>query len=283
MNIVAPVAEMGWSSCASTIHQRPVGAAATGRRTLLVAAGGSRYRAIVSVRPIRAVCFDFQDTLATFRVGGPYGLYVEAAAALGIAVSESELLMDTTSAWAEYQTPLGPDHAAYSTDEETFLGVRAAVHARRLRAAGVEAEAAEQIGRRIDILEADPGRYELFPDTLPALDRLAQAGVQAVVVSNHIWRLPEVVRGLGLAAKLEGVITSARVGYRKPHPNIFRAALRLTGTAPGDTLMVGDSVRDDVEGALAVGMRAALLDRAGRHRPVAGASVIRSLLDIPLA
>jgi putative hydrolase of the HAD superfamily len=236
----------------------------------------------VTAAPIRAVCFDFQDTLATFRVGGPYGLYVEAAAELGVAVAERDLLMDTTSAWADYQTPLGPDHSAYSTDEETFLDVRAAVHARRLRAAGVEAEVAERIGRRIDILEADPGRYALFPDTLPALERLAQAGVQALIVSNHIWRLPEVVRGLGLGAKVEGVLTSARVGYRKPHPAIFRAALRLTGTAPGDTLMVGDSVRDDVEGALAVGMRAALLDRGGRHRPVGEAPVIRSLLDIPL-
>jgi putative hydrolase of the HAD superfamily len=236
----------------------------------------------VTARPIRAVCFDFQDTLATFRDGGPYGLYVDAAAEYGVVVSEDALLMDTTSAWADYQTPLGPDHSAHSTDEATFLEVRAAVHARRLCAAGVEAEVALQIGRRVDLLEADPARYRLFPDTLPALDRLAQAGVQAVIVSNHIWRLPEVVRGLGLAAKVEGVLTSARVGYRKPHPGMFHAALRLTGTAPGETLMVGDSVRDDVEGALGVGMRAALLDRDGRHRRVEGATVVRSLLEIPL-
>lgn len=232
--------------------------------------------------PTRAVCFDFQDTLATFRDGGPYRLYVDAAAEFGVTVSEGALLMDTSSAWADYQTPLGPDHSAYSTDEETFLGVRAAVHARRLRAAGVEAEVALQIGRRIDILEADPARYRLFPDTLPALDRLAQAGVQAVILSNHIWRLPEVVRGLGLGAKLEGVLTSARVGYRKPHPGMFRAALRLTGTAPGETLMVGDSVRDDIEGAIGIGMRAALLDRSGRHRRLDGAAVVRSLLEVPL-
>ena len=231
---------------------------------------------------VRAVCFDFQDTLATFRVGGPYGLYVEAAAHFGVTVAEESLLMETSSAWADFQTPLGPDHSAASTNEEAFLAVRAAVHARRLCAAGVERAIAEQIGRRIDLLEADPDRYELFPDTLPALDRLAQAGVPAVILSNHIWRLPEVVRGLGLGSRVEGVLTSARVGFRKPHPNIFRAALRLTGTAPGETLMVGDSVRDDVEGALRAGMRAVLLDRSGTHRRLEGADVIRSLMDIAL-
>jgi putative hydrolase of the HAD superfamily len=50
----------------------------------------------------------------------------------------------------------------------------------------------------------------------------------------------------------------------KPSPLIFGAALELVGCEPGAALMVGDSPRDDIGGARAVGMRALLLDRAGR-------------------
>ena len=41
--------------------------------------------------------------------------------------------------------------------------------------------------------------------------------------------------------------------------------LELLGVAPGDALMVGDTVGDYVEGALAVGMQAVLVDREGRY------------------
>jgi putative hydrolase of the HAD superfamily len=51
----------------------------------------------------------------------------------------------------------------------------------------------------------------------------------------------------------------------KPSPLIFRAALELVGCEPRAALMVGDSPRDDVAGARAVGMHALLLDRAGLH------------------
>jgi len=232
--------------------------------------------------PIRAACFDFQDTLATFRDGNGYRLYIEAAAERGVTVTSEQLEMDTANAWAAYQTPLGPDHSAHSGDEASFLAVRAAVHARRLTAAGVEQALAIEIGRRIDALEADAARYRLYDDTVPALERLAAAGWRAVILSNHIWRLPEVVAALGLDRLIAGVVTSARVGYRKPHPAMFAAALAVAGTARGETLMVGDSIRDDVEGAQRAGMRATLLDRAGRHAGFTRAPVIRSLTEIPL-
>ena len=41
--------------------------------------------------------------------------------------------------------------------------------------------------------------------------------------------------------------------------------LERLGVEPEDAAMVGDSIDDDVEGARALGMRAFLLDREGRH------------------
>ena len=49
----------------------------------------------------------------------------------------------------------------------------------------------------------------------------------------------------------------------KPHPSIFQAALDLLGTTAAESVMVGDSPSDDIEGALRIGMRAVLLRRSG--------------------
>jgi FMN phosphatase YigB (HAD superfamily) len=91
--------------------------------------------------------------------------------------------------------------------------------------------------------------------------------------------------------KLDGLITAAvsssEHGLMKPHPSIFRAALALMGIAPSAAVMVGDSVRHDVEGGMKAGMRAVLLHRSETAHPrrsellASGVSVISSLRELP--
>jgi 4-nitrophenyl phosphatase len=45
----------------------------------------------------------------------------------------------------------------------------------------------------------------------------------------------------------------------KPHPPMFEAALHLLGTSPNETLMIGDRLTTDIEGAYQVGLRTALV------------------------
>jgi putative hydrolase of the HAD superfamily len=227
---------------------------------------------------LHAVLFDFDGTLAEFQPSN-LALYVQAAAEHGVVVSESALVDTVDAGWERWQTPLGVDHAAHSRDEASFLAVRAQVHTGRLAAAGVLGDL-DAIAARISELEYDPAHYRLYEDTLPALARVRAAGVGAVIVSNHVWRLPEITAALGLGAYVDGVVTSARVGYRKPHPGIYRAAMAAVGGgAPQSLLFVGDSRAADVEGPRAMGMRAVLLDRAGES---GDAQAIRSLLEVPL-
>ena len=61
------------------------------------------------------------------------------------------------------------------------------------------------------------------------------------------------------------MLTSRAHGKTKPHETIFRRMLELLDVEPGEAVMVGDTLEDDVEGALAVGMRAILVDREGRY------------------
>jgi putative hydrolase of the HAD superfamily len=214
----------------------------------------------------RTVLFDFDRTLGQYR--SHYGVYVRAAAEHGVTITETALAAaDLDDAWARWMTARGPEHRDESASEAAFAAVRKQIAVTRFRSAGVEVadEVLVAIVEQIVDLEGQPEHFILYDDAVPALERLARAGIQSLIVSNHIWRLPEVIRALGVSARFEGVITSARVGVRKPHPEIFEAALRLAGTTSAETVYVGDSYRHDVLGARGVGMASILIDREGRY------------------
>ena len=214
----------------------------------------------------RTVLFDFDRTLGQAK--SHFGMYVRAAEEHGAAVTEAALAeAELDDAWARWMTPEGPAHPDASKSEAAFAEVRREIAALRLRAAGIDCDDATmaRITERIVIFEGEAENYMLYDDTVPALEQLARAGVQSLIVSNHVWRLPEIIRGLGVSARFEGVITSARTGFRKPHPAIFEAALRLADTPVGATVYVGDSIKHDVEGARGVGMASILIDRGSRY------------------
>lgn len=214
---------------------------------------------------IRTVLFDFDRTLGQAK--SHFGIYVRAAKEFDVAVSEAALsAAELDDAWAQWETPEGPDHSAASKDEATFAEVRREIARVRFRAAGVDCDDAvlDRITTRIVDIEGDADEYMLYEDTAPALERLGRSGVQSLIVSNHVWRLPEIIRALGVSSRFEGVLTSARIGVRKPHPKIFEAAMHLAGTGPEETIYVGDSYKHDVLGARRVGMDAILIDRERR-------------------
>ena len=105
--------------------------------------------------------------------------------------------------------------------------------------------------------------FELYPDTLPVLDELRDAGLKIGLVSNSARDVLAFARHHRL--EIDAGISSFHHGRTKPHASIFRAVLELLEVGPAEAAMVGDTVEDDVEGALAVGMRAVLVDRLGRN------------------
>ena len=228
---------------------------------------------------LQAVLFDFDGTLAYY--DPPHlALYVRAAAEYGMATTEAALRTTIDLGWERWRTPLGDDHRVGSKDEASYLALRGNLHRARLEAVGLTGNL-DAVAARICELEADPVYFSLYEDTLSGLRRVKAAGLRVVIVSNHNWRLPEIVEGLGLALgpHVDVVLTSARVGYRKPHPEIYRAAIEAAGCEADRALFVGDSVEADVAGPRRAGMRAVLLDRAGRGGDL---EAVRSLLDVPL-
>jgi putative hydrolase of the HAD superfamily len=120
--------------------------------------------------------------------------------------------------------------------------------------------------------------WKVFPDVLPILERLTAAGVATAVVSNWDSFLPSLLEGHGLTRYFRTVSVSAIEGCGKPDAEIFRRTCARLTVAPEAVLHVGDSPRDDYEGARGAGLRAVLLDREDRHPHVA--ERIRSLAEL---
>jgi putative hydrolase of the HAD superfamily len=60
----------------------------------------------------------------------------------------------------------------------------------------------------------------------------------------------------GLQPYFEFTFTAEKVGFKKPHPKIFETAIQATQARVEHSLMVGDSLEADIEGALQCGMHA---------------------------
>ena len=126
-------------------------------------------------------------------------------------------------------------------------------------------------------------RFSAFADAPAALADVRQAGARVIVVSNWDVSLGGVLERVGLATLVDGVITSAAVGARKPDPVIFTRALERAGVRAAQCVHVGDSLAEDVAGARAAGIPAVLLDRAGdgdTRAPAAGPRRIAGLHEL---
>jgi len=106
-------------------------------------------------------------------------------------------------------------------------------------------------------------RFELYPDVLRTIGELRGHGLKVGLLSNTARDLDLFVAHHGIV--VDALLTSRVHGKTKPHASIFRGLLDLLDVLPEEAVMVGDSVEDDVDGALAVGMRALLVDREGRY------------------
>jgi putative hydrolase of the HAD superfamily len=73
-----------------------------------------------------------------------------------------------------------------------------------------------------------------------------------------------VIECFALEPYVDAAIASVEVGHFKPAPQIYQAALDALQVSAGEAVMVGDNPRDDVTGALDVGLAGAvLIDRKG--------------------
>ena len=99
----------------------------------------------------------------------------------------------------------------------------------------------------------------------PLLDVLRER-VRTGLCSNfsHSPTAQEILEASQLAERLDAVVVSDALGLRKPHPRIFEAVMARLDVGPEEVLHVGDSLRADVGGAAALGIRTAWVTRRVR-------------------
>ncbi|HEY9735565.1 MAG TPA: HAD family hydrolase [Trichocoleus sp.] len=106
--------------------------------------------------------------------------------------------------------------------------------------------------------------WEVYPDTLASLERWQARGIELGVLSNFDSRLYSVLEVLRLADFFRSVTISTEVGAPKPDPLIFATALQKHRCAPQEAWHVGDSYKEDYEGAKAAGLKGIWLNRQKR-------------------
>jgi HAD superfamily hydrolase (TIGR01662 family) len=148
---------------------------------------------------------------------------------------------------------------------------------------GGRGSAVVNAARRIYQQWAANHHFELYDDVADVLEELAGRGFKLGVISNSHRSLDAFTEHFRLSSVISTAISSAEHGYMKPHRSIFEAAIEHAGVSAAESLMVGDSLKADVEGALTAGMRAVLLRRSGEIPKVLpdGVRVIGSLRDLP--
>ncbi|MFM8551947.1 MAG: HAD-IA family hydrolase [Nitrospiraceae bacterium] len=112
---------------------------------------------------------------------------------------------------------------------------------------------------------ADPQHWALYPETQATLESLKRQGFELGIISNFDTRLFSVLKGLGLTEWFDTVTISSWARAAKPAPKIFRLAHDKHAVDAEEAVHVGDSLKDDWEGARAANVAGLLLDRAGAH------------------
>lgn len=176
----------------------------------------------------------------------------------------TELLAERHGVRADRELAVGALRAEMAYYREHCHRARDAASLAQLRGE-CAALVARELGRPdLDLVATllDALRFRPYPEVTASLARLRDGGTRLVVVSNWDVSLHDVLADCGLAALLDGVVTSAEHGSAKPGAAIFAAALELAGCGSAQALHVGDSAAEDVAGARAAGIEAVLLRRA---------------------
>jgi 2-haloacid dehalogenase len=116
---------------------------------------------------------------------------------------------------------------------------------------------------QIDGLLAQYDDLERFADVGPGLEALRQRGLEMVAFSNGSPRmLAAVLASAGLAKSFSQVVSVDDVRAFKPSPRVYQHLLASVGQPP-ERVMLVSSNPFDVIGAMAAGLRAAWVNRAG--------------------
>ncbi|MFP4143914.1 MAG: HAD family hydrolase [Phycisphaeraceae bacterium] len=233
---------------------------------------------------VRAILFDFGDTLVQFGRFDHTALFMRGAAR-------------TYHMWAARSASMPDFHRYYR--HHWFAIHWGRVKSLLLRREPDATRLVRRACRKLWLQAEDPFFDELLwawysplariarvePGTAELLARLRASGYRLGILSNtfvpgHV--VDRHLERLGLLEHFPDRIYSCQVGYRKPHRRIFEAALARMHADADETLLVGDNLAADIRGGSQMGLRT-VWKRPPSHpgRAPTGTPVIDRLSDLP--
>ena len=189
------------------------------------------------------MCFDFGDTL----FHSPDGAAVMAEA--GVAPLVARELWDKI--WRDSKTPAAIAVQRDLSPEAHRAGWTALFEQADIHKPGLSTLLYERV--------MDHQKWYPYPDVERVLRALRERGLRIGVVSNVAEDLRPVFVARGWGDLVDGYTHSYEHRIEKPDVRIFLAACKAMGTAPSETLVVGDHPVDG--GAVAAGCTVLLLPR----------------------
>ncbi|MDX1384230.1 MAG: HAD-IA family hydrolase [Thermoanaerobaculia bacterium] len=216
------------------------------------------------MKRLEAVSLDVTGTLIHCPSMGE--IYAEVLGRHGVEVTAEDVRRTFRVVWQELDclTPAGGDRfSTYPGGSRAWWGRLIERLCELLEAGRPSPFAVAELYHRFEDAES----WQLYADTLEALDRLRSLDLRLAVVSNFDERLPVILSGLGLAPRFDAVVVSSELGVAKPNPLIFRSLLDRLDLAAPSVAHLGNSPREDVEGAEAAGLFALLVRRSDENDP----------------
>lgn len=228
---------------------------------------------------IQAVVFDAFDTLFLNTRDLWRDCFVRICRDQALGVDPNTLY----NAWAVSETDFRNgrvDVGAMTATEpfQTYYEVWHDAFAGAFKALSVDGDA----DRAVSYFLEDLGTRPAFSETVSVVERLREI-VPIAILSNadDAFLLPVLERN-GLSNAFVTVLSSEEARMYKPATRIFELMLERLGTPAAETLMVGDTLLDDIYGAHVAGMPGAWVNRYGvpMNGRVAPMCELRSLEDL---
>jgi len=100
----------------------------------------------------------------------------------------------------------------------------------------------------------------LFEDTHQVLEKLSSV-YKLHIITNGFKEVQHLkLKNSAIDHYFDTIITSEDAGVKKPHPLIFQQALAQAKVSSGESLMIGDNLEADIEGASRAGLESILFD-----------------------
>ena len=226
---------------------------------------------------IKAVFFDFYNTLASYYPPRE-DVYLNASRELGIEVDVRSLFSSLSVADIFYRNENSRSPIDKRSPEEQ-INFYIEYVTRIMGGAGIKI-GHDQALKILAKIREYKWEFKVYGDVIPTLEALKKRRLVVGLISNVAQDMEPTNAKLGLQPFLDFKVTSAEVGYDKPRPEIFLAALKKAAVKPEEALYVGDQYQIDIVGARGVGIKAVLIDRNDYFANITDSPRIRSLDQI---